>query len=218
MRRVDLFFDFISPYAYFGWVQLRALCAKKGAALVARPALFAGLLNHWGQLGPAEIPPKRRFLFSDGVRIAKLHGLPFVGPKFHPFNPLTALRAALPEVGGERQHEIIDTLFDAGWGGGIDLGSAEEVAAALDKKGLDGQGLVQKTKLPEVKEGLKKSTDEAIARGVFGVPTMIVGEDLFWGSDRIEHVALALDDNDPIDRERVEEFLARPQGADRRKG
>ena len=111
MHRVDLYFDFISPYAYFGWVQIRALCAKKGAALVAHPVLFAGLLNHWGQLGPAEIPPKRRFLFSDGVRIAKLHGLPFLGPRFHPFNPLTALRAALPEVAGERQHDVIDTLF-----------------------------------------------------------------------------------------------------------
>jgi len=218
MKGVDLYFDFISPYSYFAWMKLGPLCAKKGAALVARPVLFAGLLNHWGQLGPAEIPAKRRFLFSDAVRIAELHGLPFRGPRYHPFNPLTALRVAVAEAAGDRQREVIDTLFHAGWGSGIDLGSQEEIARALDDKGLDGRALLEKAAQAEVKDALRKSTEEAIGRGVFGVPTMFVGEDLFWGSDRIDHVALALDGEDPIDREQVAEMLARPAAADRRKG
>jgi 2-hydroxychromene-2-carboxylate isomerase len=216
MRRVDFYFDYLSGYAYFAWIQLRPLCAKRKVELAAHPTLFAGLLNHWGQLGPAEIPPKRRWAYSDGYRIAKLHGLEFSCPKFHPFNPLPALRLSLPEVGGERQHEVIDALFRAGWGRGIDLGSPEELSAALNAAGLPGPELIEKTNLPEVKAALKKSTDDAIAAGVFGVPSMIVGEELFWGSDRMDHVALALDGEDPLDRAFVDSVLARPKMADRR--
>src|SRR5262245_20848683 len=158
MRRVDLYFDFISPYSYFAWKRLRPLCATAGAEVIAHPTLFAGLLNRWGQLGPAEIPPKRRFLFSDCVRVAALSGVPFAGVKFHPFNPLTALRVALAEVGGDRQHDVIEALFHAGWGAGIDLGSPDELAAALDGAGFDGRALIEKAALPEVKEALKKNT------------------------------------------------------------
>jgi 2-hydroxychromene-2-carboxylate isomerase len=216
MSRVDIYFDYHSPYAYLGWMDVRALCASKGAELRAVPTLFPGLLNHWGQLGPAEIPPKRRWVFSDIYRIGKLRGITFVGPKYHPFNPLTALRLSLPEVGGDRQHDIIDAIYRAGWGRGIDLGSPEELGAALAEIGLDARALLEKTALPEVKEALKKNTEEAISRGVFGVPTMFVGEELFWGSDRIDHVALALDGKDPIDRAWVDAHLSRPKSADRR--
>jgi 2-hydroxychromene-2-carboxylate isomerase len=215
MPRVDFYFDYISPYSYLAWVQIRALCAKKGADLVLHPTLFAGLLNHWGQLGPAEIEPKRRWIFSDAHRTARLHGLPFSCPKYHPFNPLSALRLTLAEVAEDRQHAVCDTLFHAGWGAGIDLGSSEEICRALDERGLPGQALIEKTGLPEVKEALKRSTAEAIERGVFGVPTMIVGQDLFWGSDRMDFVALALDGDDPIDRPSVDAVLSRPKAADR---
>jgi 2-hydroxychromene-2-carboxylate isomerase len=216
MSRVDFYFDYLSPYAYFAWHRLRPMCAAKGAELWAHPTLLAGLLNHWGQLGPAEIPAKRRWIYSDGYRIANLHGLDFSGPKVHPFNPLPALRLSILEVAGPRRHDLIEAIFYAGWGRGIDLGSPDELAAALDAEGFDGRALLEKTRLPEIKEALKKNTDDAIARGVFGVPTMIVGEEVFWGSDRIDHVALALDGRDPIDRAWVDEALARPKGADRR--
>lgn len=216
MRRVDFYFDYISGYAYLAWVQLRTLCAKRNAQLAAHPTLFAGLLNHWGQLGPAEIEPKRRWAYSDAFRTARIHGLPFSCPKFHPFNPLPALRLSLAEVGGEAQHEIIDAIFHAGWGGGIDLGSPEELCAALDARGLDGAALVEKAASPDAKVALKSSTDEALSRGVFGVPSMIVGAELFWGSDRMEFVALALDGEDPLDRAWVDEVLSRPKMAERR--
>jgi len=215
MPRVDFHFDYVSPYAYFAWTQIRSLCAEKGAELVVRPTLFAGLLNHWGQLGPAEIPPKRRWAFSDAYRISKRLGLPLEGPQYHPFNPLVALRLSLVEVGGSRQHDIIDAIFAAGWGRGIDLGSADELAAALSEKGMDGPALVEKTSSPEVKEALKKSTDDAIARGVFGVPTILVGDELFWGSDRMEDVRLALEGKNLLDQAWVDRVLTRPRGADR---
>lgn len=216
MRRVDFYFDFISMYAYLAWPRIRELCAEKGAELVVHPTLFAGLLNHWGQLGPAEIEPKRRWAYSDAYRAAKLAGLPLTCPKHHPFNPLTALRLSLAEVAGDRQHDVVDAVFHAGWGAGIDLGSADELCEALDARGLPGRLLLEKTGAPEVKAALKKSTDDAIARGVFGVPTTFVGDELFWGSDRMDFVRLALDGRDPIDRGWVEGVLARPKTADRR--
>lgn len=222
MPRVDLYFDYISPYSYLGWVELRALCREKGAELVAHPVLFAGLLHRWGQLGPAEVEPKRRWIFADASRCARLRSISFVCPKAHPFNPLTALRLSLPSVCGGRQHDVIDAIYRAGWGRGIDLGSPAELAAALEEAGLPGAALIEKAGLPESKQGLEESTDAAIELGVFGAPTMIVtaaaeapGE-LFWGSDRVEHVALALEGRDPIDRGAVDEVLARPRAADRR--
>lgn len=215
MRRVDLYFDYISPYAYLGWVELRALCAEASAELSAHPVLFAGLLNHWGQLGPAEIAPKRRWIFADVFRIAKLRGIPLVGPAAHPFNPLMALRLSLPEVCGERQFDVIDAVMRAGWGEGIDLGSPEAIGAALDRAGLPGAELLEKAQGAEAKQALKARTEEAIARGVFGVPAMVVNGELFWGSDRMDHVALALAGQDPLDRAAVEKALERPRGADR---
>lgn len=217
MPRVDLYFDYISPYAYLGWVELRALCRRMGVELVAHPVLFAGLLNHWGQLGPAEVEPKRRWLFADVSRLAGLRGVPLQCPKAHPFNPLTALRLSVPAACGDRQHDVIDAIYRAGWGHGADLGSPAEIAAALDAAGLPGASLVEKAGLPEMKQALKDSTEEAIQLGVFGVPTMLLNGELFWGSDRIDHVALALEGRDPIDRAAVDAVLARPRAADRRR-
>jgi 2-hydroxychromene-2-carboxylate isomerase len=213
---VDFYFDYLSGYAYFGWLRVRSLCARKGATLGVHPVLFAGLLNHWGQLGPAEIPPKRAWVYRDGFRIAKRDNVPLSPPRYHPFNPLLALRLSLAEVGGADQPRVVDAIFGAGWGRGIDLGSREELAATLDAAGLDGNGLVAKASEPAAKAALKKSTEDAIARGVFGVPTMIVGDELFWGADRVEYVEMALDGTDPIDHAWVNEVLARPKQADRR--
>ena len=193
---VEFFFDFISPYSYLAWPRVRAACARRGLEVVPRPVLFAALLDHGGQRGPAEIPAKREWLVTDCLRIASLQGVPFTFPARHPFNPVTALRAALPEVAGERQIEVADALWTAGWGAGIDLGSPAALGAALDERGLDGAAL--------------------IARGVFGVPTTIAAGVLFWGNDRVEHLELALDGRDPLDRSRVRELLARSPSAVRR--
>jgi 2-hydroxychromene-2-carboxylate isomerase len=177
---------------------VRRLCAERGAELVVRPVLFAGLLNHWGQLGPAEIPPKSLFVLKDCARRAALARLPLRVPRFHPFNSLTALRVSLVEVSAADQTRVIDALFNAGWGQGKDLGSAEEIAEILDGAGLDGKALVARTADPAVKAALRASTDEAVGRGVFGIPTMIVDGELFWGNDQIEHVDRHLSGTDPI--------------------
>jgi 2-hydroxychromene-2-carboxylate isomerase len=195
---VELFFDYLSPYAYLVWPRIRRVCEARSAELSVNPVLLAGLLNRWGQLGPAEIPPKMLFVFKDAARFAALHGIAFHAPRFHPFNPLTALRVSLREVAGSDQFRIIDALFSAGWGQGKDLGSAESLIEILDAAGFDGAALVSRTADPAVKNALRASTDGAIERGVFGVPTMLVGDELFWGNDQIDNVDRRLSGRDPI--------------------
>jgi 2-hydroxychromene-2-carboxylate isomerase len=213
IERVELFVDFISPYSYLAWPRVRALCARRGVGLALHPVLFAALLDHGGQRGPAEIPAKRMWLVTDCVRTAALEGVPFTFPKHHPFNPLSALRVALREVAGPYQEEVVDAIFEAGWARGADLGSPDELIAALDDRGLDGRALLARAAEPGAKEALRRETSEAIARGVFGVPTMIAGPDLFWGNDRIQHLELALDGRDPLDHERIPELLGRTPSA-----
>jgi 2-hydroxychromene-2-carboxylate isomerase len=195
---VDFYFDYISPYAYLAAVEIPALCKRHGAELRLHPVLFAGLLGHWGQRGPAEIPPKAMHTIRDVLRSALLSGTPCTMPKHHPFNPLVALRASLPQVAGDDQLRVMQSIFDMGWRRGGDLGSDDEIRAALDAAGLDGAALLAAGASPECKQALRHETDEAIARGVFGVPTMIVADELFWGYDQLRFLELYLQGQDPL--------------------
>lgn len=214
-QRLDFYFDFISMYACFAWRRLRKLCDERDLELVAHPVVFARLLDHWGQLGPAEIPPKRECVFKAAWRTAALEGWDYDPPAAHPYNPIPSLRLALAAVGGADQHRVVDTIFDAGWSRGADLGDPGALVAALDAAGLDGAALLERTAEPAVKDALRQGTEDAIGRGVFGVPTMILGEELFWGNDQIEHLVLCLDGRDPVEPARMAEILARGRGADR---
>jgi 2-hydroxychromene-2-carboxylate isomerase len=124
---------------------------------------------------------------------------------------------SLAEVTGGDQARVVGALFRAGWTDGIDLGSTGELVAAIDAARLDGHGILARSEAPSAKDALKRETAEAIGRGVFGVPTMLCGEELFWGNDRIDHLELHLDGKDPLDphRGQVKEILARPRMADR---
>jgi 2-hydroxychromene-2-carboxylate isomerase len=198
VKSVDFYFDYLSPYAYLASVRVPEICMKHGARLRMRPVLFAGLLNHWGQLGPAEIPPKAVFAFRACLRYARREGISFRSPRFHPFNPLTALRATLAaDTEGERDRAV-HALFDLGWGQGGDPGSAGEIAAALDHAGLNGHALIDRAASPAIKEGLAQETAQAISRGVFGVPTMAVDNELLWGLDQLETLGLLLRGEDPL--------------------
>lgn len=215
--RVRFFFDFISPYAYLAWSDAKALAARDGLEVSFEPILFAGLLNHWGQLGPAEIGPKRTFTFKDAYRRAHDRGLTLVPPATHPFNPLTALRLAQPEVAGEQQRAVVDALYHHGWGEGGELGDPAAIRRVLERAGLD-PALVERTREPEVKERLKARTADAVAQGVFGVPTFLAERDgareLFWGHDRFTDLERWLAGEDPAAA--IEATLERAASADRR--
>jgi 2-hydroxychromene-2-carboxylate isomerase len=196
MRRLLFHFDFISPYAYLGWTQIHALAARHGLEVTPIPTLFSALLAEGKTRGPAEIPAKRRYFFKDVFRTAHLLGVPIAMPPTHPFNPLLGLRlASLPLPSTERD-AVITALYAATWARGDGIETAEQATSALDAAGLPGADLVARA--AEAKAELRRATDDAIAHGVFGVPTVRVDDELFWGVDSFAHLERYLEGKDPL--------------------
>jgi len=118
MKSLEFYFDYLSPYAYFAWKRVESICASNNLELSIKPVVFGKLLDHWGQLCPAEIPPKREWLVKYCLFYAQQNQLPLRFPKHHPFNSLPALRASLAEVSGPHQRKLVSAIFDSGWGRG----------------------------------------------------------------------------------------------------
>jgi 2-hydroxychromene-2-carboxylate isomerase len=176
MPSADWYFDFVSPFSYLQCEQLPALEAKINIRY--RPVLFAGLLKAHGHKGPAEIATKRRFTYRFVVWQAKQLGIPFKFPPVHPFNPLPLLRLA---VAADCRPEVIRRIFRFVWRDGR-LGDLPIEWAELMAQ-LDLPDAEIRSASAECKEALHRSTDDALARGVFGVPTLAIGNELFWGAD-----------------------------------
>lgn len=178
------YFDFISPYAYLHWQRLRPVLAKR--AITPVPILLAAVLSAQGTKGPAEIPAKRTFAYRHLLWRASNTGVPLRFPPAHPFNPLPALRAC---IAAGNTPEAIDALFDWIWRQGNAGDSAQALAPVLATLGIAAHALDQ----AEVKDQLKTNTAQALAADVFGVPTLAVGGDLFWGEDAHDFAMAVLD-------------------------
>ncbi len=182
-RAVTWVYDVISPFAYLMLPRLAELPA--GVTLTTLPVLFAGLLDHFGQVGPAEILSKRRFTYRFALWRARRLGLPMRFPPAHPFNPLGALRLA---IAAGSTLEAAQVLLNAVFRDGRDV-SAPEVLADLagQLRVADWQARLAD---PEVKAQLRRNTEWCARRGIFGVPTLVIGEEFFWGHDALD---MALD-------------------------
>jgi 2-hydroxychromene-2-carboxylate isomerase len=198
VRIIRFYFDYISTNAYLAWTQLPALAQRHGRAIEPIPVLFAGLLEAHGQLGPAEMPAKGLWMIKDNLRKAVRLGVPLNQPAFHPFNPLLALRVSSLALEDSQRSALIDALFRAVWVEGLHVSEPAVVERVADEIGLQGAALVAQAQRDEVKARLRKQTDDAIAHGVFGVPTMLVGDELFWGYDDFTHLDLYLAGKDPL--------------------
>jgi 2-hydroxychromene-2-carboxylate isomerase len=185
---IEFWFDVISPYAYLAWTQIHVLAQRHDRSVLYRPVLFAALLNHWGQLGPAEVEPKRIHAFKQVIRRANRLGVPIALPFAHPFNPLTPLRVTALDLPASEQRQVIDAIFRAIWVEARDVTQAQSLVSALDSHGMDGQALVSASMLADNKARLLANKDEAIARGFFGVPTVVVDGEVFFGADDLPFV------------------------------
>lgn len=187
VAEIDWYFDFISPYSYLAFESLPdALAGIEPAPLLRyRPLLFAGLLNHWGHMGPAEVPPKRRFTYEHCAWLADRHGIAMRAPRQHPFNPLPLLRAAIAAGSGR---EAIGRLFRFVWRDGA-LPDEPAFAQLLAELGIAAGSLDS----PEVKAALRANGEAAIAAGVFGVPTAVArtarGVRAIWGFEALPMLA-----------------------------
>ena len=220
MTVLRYYLDFISPYAYLGWPQVQALAKRSGVELRPVPVLFAAMLDAHGHKGPAEIEPKRIYTFKHVVRLAHDLGVPLRPPPAHPFNPLLALRlASLPQPEPQRVR-VIDLLYARTWAGGDGVTDAGALVEALEAAGLPGAAMVAEAGTAAAKQRVRAQTDDAIARGVFGVPSFEVegtGE-VFWGQDAIPHVERYLAGEDPVRPEWLDRWRDLPKGAVRAGG
>lgn len=211
-----LYFDFVSPYAYIAWRRLPAIAARHAQRIEPVPVVFGALLGAHGNKGPAEIPAKRRYLLKDVYRKARRAGVPFTLPPAHPFNPLVALRASSLALSDDARHRLIGALYAAIWetGEGIEApGSVSRLATAV---GLDGDAIERAAAEPDAKARLRAQTDEALAAGVFGVPTVAIDRELFWGVDALDLLDDFLERRDPVPAELVARWEALPVSANRR--
>ena len=204
-------FDYISSNAYIAWTQLPALAGKYGYAVDPVPVLFAGLLEAHGQLGPAEVPMKALWMAKNTLRKAARLGIPLNPPAFHPFNPLLALRASSLPLPPADRGRLIGALFEAVWVGGRHVSDPAVVQAVADGVGLDGARVVADAQGPEAKVRLRTQTEEAVSRGVFGVPSMEVGGEVFWGYDDFPYLESYLAGRDLLDPAEWEKWFAAPQ-------
>ncbi len=209
MPTIDWYFDFISPFAYLQSEQLASLGPR--VAVRYRPILFAALLEANGSKGPAEIPAKRAFTYRFVVWQAKALGIALKFPPEHPFNPLPMLRLALA---CDCAPAAIHRIFRFVWRDGRLPDLPIEWADLVDELGMpDAEARIASA---EVKDALRRNTDEAIARGVFGVPTLAIGDALFWGADATAMAAGYIAGGCRFDDPEYARVAALPVGVQRR--
>jgi len=193
-KQVEFFYDVGSPYAYLAYHQLPKIAARRNARIVWRPMLLGGVFQATGNRSPVELPAKARYSFIDLQRWARHFDVPMTMNPHFPLNTLQLMRGAVAyQLRGEAEFQrYIAAIFGAMFERPRNLGQAEEVAAVLRENGFDPEQFQSLISDPAVKDQLKRNTEEAVARGVFGAPTFFVGEQMFWGQDRLDFVEQAL--------------------------
>jgi 2-hydroxychromene-2-carboxylate isomerase len=206
MRRVTWYFDFVSPFSYLCLARLGEL---RNVELLYRPVLFAGLLQQFGQKGPAEIGPKRRWTYRWCQWSADRLGLPFRFPATHPFNPLHHLRLA---IAARCEPAAVKRIFEALWTTGAEPGDTASFVRLARGLGVEEASIAA----PEVKNALRENTERAAAVGVFGVPSFEADGEIFWGVDSIDFLKAFLDDASVVQNAQMKRLDALPVGASRR--
>ncbi len=184
MKTIDFYLDFISPYAYLAFEKLPAALHGCDVAVNYKPVLFAAMLKHHGQLGPAEIATKRDWTYRQVQWLAHSNGLRLDLPAAHPFNALALLRLALATVSeGNPGREACAAIFEHAWQGGQDAADPQRIAELTRRLNP-----VRDPAGGEVKVALSCNTDDAIRQGIFGVPSLVVDDKVFWGFDSLPMV------------------------------
>ncbi|MDH3590072.1 MAG: 2-hydroxychromene-2-carboxylate isomerase [Gammaproteobacteria bacterium] len=197
---LEFYYDYISPNAYLAWRTITDIAVQHGRQLSLKPVLFAGLLQAHTQVGPAEVAPKRDWMIRNCLRKAHALGIRLVAPHSHPFNPLLALRVTLA-CPAEDRHAVTDLLFRAVWADACDVSDLQTVERLLNDDGFSGADLVAAASGEAAKKSLRLATDTAVSRSVFGVPTMIADNELFFGFDDLPWLERHLRGEDQLDEQ-----------------
>ena len=178
MRKADWYFDFLSPFAYLQNCRLHEF--PSNLFINRKPLLFAGLLNHWGTKGPAELSSKRLFSYRHVQWLAGKLGVPLLFPEKHPFNPITLLRLC---IAANCSKKAVDAIFNCVWVEGLSGDDPANWTRFCEAVKISEPEASEKISSPEIKQELKLNGEEALEQGVFGVPTLVMDKNLFWGLD-----------------------------------
>lgn len=193
-KAIDFYFDFGSPTAYLAYTQLPKIAADANAVLNYKPVLLGGIFQSAQNASPMMIPAKGAYMMQDLQRYARRYQVPLTFNPNFPINTLKLMRLTT----GVQQHypqlfeQFLAVIFKAFWVDAQNLGDDAVIRQVLQDKQLDADAILALAEQADVKERLKQNTQQANARGLFGVPTMFVGDQMFWGQDRLDFVVEAL--------------------------
>lgn len=200
MKRVEFYYDLVSPYSYLAWGEVSRISEERGAELDPRPMLLGAVHKTVGLQAPIQVKPKARYQSKDIARWAEHYGLPLNFPDPFPFRTLKTMRAAVFLKDTGDLAAFTRAAFALYWEeGGAPKGTDEEdedgpISEVARRIGADPDEVLAGAASDRAKEGLKNSTSGALERGVFGAPAFFVGDEMFWGNDRLGFVEAALKD------------------------
>jgi 2-hydroxychromene-2-carboxylate isomerase len=198
MQRIELYYDLVSPYSYLAYGRIGRICEENGVDLVLRPMLLGAVHKAVGLQAPIEIGPKARYQAQDIRRWAQNYGVPLEFPDPFPFRTLKTMRAAMFLQEREELEAFTREAFTLYWEEGGAPGGLQEtdedgpISSVARRIGVDPEEVLSGAASPEAKQALKAATSEAVERGVFGAPAFFVGDEMFWGNDRLHFVEAAL--------------------------
>jgi 2-hydroxychromene-2-carboxylate isomerase len=191
-RRLEYFFDYVSPFSYLASSQLPGIARRTGAEIVYRPMFLGGVMQATGNQPPATLRPRGKWMGVDIARWVRRYGIEFAMNPSFPMKTLTSLRAAFAAQDAGVFPAYHDALFHAAWAKPVNIGDPAVLRDVIAKAGLDAESLLAAAETEPIKARLKANTEEAIARGAFGAPTCFVGGEFFFGNDRLDFVEEAL--------------------------
>ncbi len=191
-RQAEFFFDFVSTASYLAWTQLPALIRDTEAEILYRPMVLGAVMKAQGNTPPPSVPAKGRYMRQDFARCAEHYGVPFRYPSRHPVNTMTALRGAVAFLDRPEFPEYVRAMFEGFWVHDQDLEDPEVLTRLAGEAGISADEFQEAVNRQDVKDRLRANTDEAVDRGVFGAPTFFVGDEMFFGQDRMHFVREAL--------------------------
>ena len=211
LKKVDWYFDFISPFAYLQFSQFKKF--ENDLSITIHPVVFGALLKHWGQLGPAEIVPKRIFTYRFFKWKADRLGIEYTMPPSHPFNPLPALLSC---IAGNSTYEVTKEIFDIIYKQGEqpDQKEGREKLETLLNKYPSEYSELDESALKKI---LRTNTSRAIENGVFGVPTFVVDQQIFWGGDSSDMMLDFIKNPELFSSEEMQRVSSMPMGLIRNK-
>ncbi len=191
-KQAEFYFDFGSPNAYLAHTQMSGIAERTGAEIHYRPMLLGGVFKATDNVSPAFHPLKGAYLLIDLPRCAKRWGVPFAMNPHFPINTLHLMRGAVALLDDDIFSSYVDTVYRAIWAERKNMGDPPVVAAVLDGIGIAADDFMARISADGIKQGLIAATEAAVARGIFGAPTMFVGDEIFFGQDRLDFVEAAL--------------------------